>query len=155
MLRIDISSLHSSSAVEVPSYFIGWYIMDKWGRRWILFGTMMIGGLSCISCIFVPVGESFYLSGDIDINLDNKTLIPGGPSASLWSGNSTLPSPSQSSTSMPGSWCRQWCDLRLGCSVRLMIVDNDCWYSGDGSFFICCWYWSADISLHQQLGEPL
>ena len=83
MLRIDISSLHSSSAVEVPSYFIGWYIMDKWGRRWILFGTMMIGGLSCISCIFVPVGESFYLSRDIDINLDNKMLIPGGPSASL------------------------------------------------------------------------
>ena len=44
-----------SSAVEVPSYFIGWYFMDKWGRRWILFSTMMIGGLSCISCMFVPV----------------------------------------------------------------------------------------------------
>eukprot|EP00090_Calanus_glacialis_P012639 TRINITY_DN21241_c0_g1_i1.p1 TRINITY_DN21241_c0_g1~~TRINITY_DN21241_c0_g1_i1.p1 ORF type:complete len:616 (-),score=86.58 TRINITY_DN21241_c0_g1_i1:500-2347(-) len=44
-----------SSAVEVPSYFLGWYVMDKWGRRWILFETMMIGGLSCISCIFVPI----------------------------------------------------------------------------------------------------
>lgn len=44
-----------SSAVEVPSYFIGWYFMDKWGRRWILFSTMMIGGLSCISCMFVPL----------------------------------------------------------------------------------------------------
>ena len=31
--------------------------MDKWGRRWILFETMMIGGLSCISCIFVPAGK--------------------------------------------------------------------------------------------------
>lgn len=41
--------------MEIPSYFIGWYFMDKWGRRWILFSTMMIGGLSCISCIFVPV----------------------------------------------------------------------------------------------------
>ena len=63
---------YCSSAVEIPSYFIGWYIMDKWGRRWILFGTMMIGGLSCISCMFVPLGEiklysvkplmSFYFS---------------------------------------------------------------------------------------------
>jgi len=44
-----------SSAVEVPSYFFGWYYMDKWGRRWILFVTMMLGGLSCISCMFVPV----------------------------------------------------------------------------------------------------
>jgi len=44
-----------SSAVEVPSYFIGWYYMDKCGRRWILFATMMIGGVSCISCMFVPV----------------------------------------------------------------------------------------------------
>ena len=22
-----------SSAVEIPSYFMGWYVMDKWGRR--------------------------------------------------------------------------------------------------------------------------
>ncbi|XP_023337932.1 organic cation transporter protein isoform X1 [Eurytemora carolleeae] len=44
-----------SSAVEVPSYFLGWYFMDKWGRRWVLFETMMLGGLSCISCIFVPI----------------------------------------------------------------------------------------------------
>jgi len=49
-----------SSAVEVPSYFLGWWVMDKWGRRWILFETMMIGGLSCISCIFVPAGASAW-----------------------------------------------------------------------------------------------
>jgi hypothetical protein len=48
--------LNCSSAVEVPSYFLSWYVMDKWGRRWVLFETMMIGGLSCISCIFVPPG---------------------------------------------------------------------------------------------------
>lgn len=45
-----------SSAVEIPSYFVGWYIMDKWGRRWILFATMMTGGISCICCMFVPLG---------------------------------------------------------------------------------------------------
>ena len=28
---------------QVPSYFLGWWVMDKWGRRWILFETMMIG----------------------------------------------------------------------------------------------------------------
>jgi len=43
-----------SSAVEVPSYFLSWFVMDKLGRRWVLFETMMIGGLSCVSCIFVP-----------------------------------------------------------------------------------------------------
>ena len=53
-----------SSAVEVPSYFFGWYYMDKWGRRWILFVTMMLGGLSCISCMFVPVGKKLVLTSD-------------------------------------------------------------------------------------------
>ena len=48
-----------SSAVEIPSYFVGWYIMDKWGRRWILFSTMMTGGISCICCMFVPLGMNY------------------------------------------------------------------------------------------------
>jgi len=55
--NLDVSAhlgFFISSAVEIPSYFLGWYAMDKWGRRWVLFETMMIGGLSCISCIFVP-----------------------------------------------------------------------------------------------------
>ena len=43
-----------SAVVEVPSYFIGWYLMDRIGRRWLLLGTMVLGGLSCISCSFVP-----------------------------------------------------------------------------------------------------
>ena len=46
-----------SAAVEVPSYFMGWYAMDKWGRRWILFATMVTGGISGICCILVPIGE--------------------------------------------------------------------------------------------------
>ena len=46
-----------SAAVEVPSYFMGWYAMDKWGRRWILFFTMVTGGISGICCILVPIGE--------------------------------------------------------------------------------------------------
>ncbi len=46
-----------SSAVEIPSYFMGWYAMDKWGRRWVLFSTMTTGGIAGICCIFVPLGE--------------------------------------------------------------------------------------------------
>ena len=45
-----------SAAVEVPSYFMGWYAMDKWGRRRILFFTMVTGGISGICCILVPIG---------------------------------------------------------------------------------------------------
>ena len=33
------------------------YAMDKWGRRWILFSTMVTGGMAGISCIFVPTGK--------------------------------------------------------------------------------------------------
>ena len=33
----------SHLSFQVPSYFLGWWVMDKWGRRWILFETMMIG----------------------------------------------------------------------------------------------------------------
>lgn len=46
-----------SSVVEIPSYFVCWYAMDKWGRRWILFFTMTTGGIAGICCLFVPVGE--------------------------------------------------------------------------------------------------
>ena len=53
-----------SSVVEIPSYFLGWFLMDRWGRRWILFATMMTGGVSCICCMFVPLGKSpfFYVN---------------------------------------------------------------------------------------------
>ena len=76
--------LFSSSAVEVPSYFIGWYIMDKWGRRWILFGTMMIGGLSCISCMFVPVGES---PSCLNKHFSISSLGRGWPLVDCWPGH--------------------------------------------------------------------
>ena len=52
-----------SSAVEIPSYFVGWFAMDKWGRRWVLFTTMTSGGVAGICCMFVPMGErvcAFY-----------------------------------------------------------------------------------------------
>lgn len=42
--------------MEIPSYFITWYAMDRLGRRWVLCVTMMLGGLACVSCMFVPEG---------------------------------------------------------------------------------------------------
>lgn len=39
------------------------------------------------------------------------------------------------------------------CLTTTHHLNNDLKYSGDGSFFICCWYRVADISLHQQSGE--
>lgn len=50
-----------SSAVEIPSYFVGWYVMDKWGRRWILFATMTTGGIAGICCLFVPLDASPWI----------------------------------------------------------------------------------------------
>ncbi|GLG94196.1 Carcinine transporter [Gryllus bimaculatus] len=41
-------------AVEIPSYIITWYAMDRWGRRWVLCLTMLLGGIACVSCMFVP-----------------------------------------------------------------------------------------------------
>lgn len=42
--------------VEIPSYVVTWYAMDRLGRRWVLCLTMLLGGLACVSCVFVPEG---------------------------------------------------------------------------------------------------
>jgi len=54
--------------VEIPSYFITWYAMDRLGRRWVLCVTMMLGGLACVSCMFVPEGTT----SSIQISLINR-----------------------------------------------------------------------------------
>ena len=43
--------------MEIPSYVITWYAMDRLGRRWVLCLTMLLGGLACVSCMFVPEGK--------------------------------------------------------------------------------------------------
>lgn len=40
--------------VEIPSYIITWWAMDRFGRRSVLCITMLLGGLACVSCMFVP-----------------------------------------------------------------------------------------------------
>ncbi|XP_037004271.2 solute carrier family 22 member 13 isoform X1 [Artibeus jamaicensis] len=41
-------------AVEVPARYFGAFIMQKFGRRWSQLGTLVMGGLICITIIFIP-----------------------------------------------------------------------------------------------------
>lgn len=50
----DYLAFFIGGIVEIPSYFITWYAMDRLGRRWVLCATMLLGGLACVSCMFVP-----------------------------------------------------------------------------------------------------
>ncbi|KAK7872852.1 hypothetical protein R5R35_006723 [Gryllus longicercus] len=50
----DYLAFFIGGAVEIPSYIITWYAMDRWGRRWVLCLTMLLGGIACVSCMFVP-----------------------------------------------------------------------------------------------------
>ncbi|KAF2364329.1 Major facilitator sugar transporter-like [Trinorchestia longiramus] len=56
-----------SCLVEVPSYFVCWVVMDRWGRRWILGVGMILGGLCSVVTVLTPpestvVAQSFYLA---------------------------------------------------------------------------------------------
>ncbi|XP_003395159.1 organic cation transporter 1 isoform X4 [Bombus terrestris] len=50
----DYLAFFIGGLVEIPSYVITWYAMDRLGRRWVLCLTMLLGGLACVSCMFVP-----------------------------------------------------------------------------------------------------
>ncbi|KAH8306182.1 hypothetical protein KR018_003604, partial [Drosophila ironensis] len=43
-----------SGAVEIPGYVLLLFTLNRWGRRSILCGTMLIAGLSLLATIFVP-----------------------------------------------------------------------------------------------------
>lgn len=43
-------------AVEVPARYSSIFMMQWFGRRWSQMGTLVLGGLMCISIIFVPAG---------------------------------------------------------------------------------------------------
>lgn len=44
-------------AVEVPARYSSIFMMQWFGRRWSQMGTLVLGGLMCISTIFVPAGN--------------------------------------------------------------------------------------------------
>ncbi|KAH8332812.1 hypothetical protein KR074_011293 [Drosophila pseudoananassae] len=43
-----------SGAVEIPGYMLLLFTLNRWGRRSILCGTMLIAGVSLLATIFVP-----------------------------------------------------------------------------------------------------
>lgn len=47
-------SFFLSAAVEIPSYLFCWVLMDRWGRRWPLCLSMILGGLSCVITVLIP-----------------------------------------------------------------------------------------------------
>ncbi|CAB3244964.1 unnamed protein product [Arctia plantaginis] len=50
----DYLAFFIGGAVEIPSYFLAWRCMERYGRRWVLCSFTCIGGIACISCILVP-----------------------------------------------------------------------------------------------------
>lgn len=43
-------------AVEVPARLFCIFMMEWFGRKWSQLGTLVLGGLMCITIIFVPAG---------------------------------------------------------------------------------------------------
>ncbi|PSN42448.1 hypothetical protein C0J52_15942 [Blattella germanica] len=88
----DYLAFFIGGAVEIPSYIITWYTMDRWGRRWVLCLTMLLGGMACVSCMFVPEDEEIIesvtaqqndseLDDDMDIAEDEVPQLKPTPSA--------------------------------------------------------------------------
>lgn len=46
-----------AGAVELPTYLFLWPALEKWGRRWTLCVSMVIGGFACLATFLVRNGE--------------------------------------------------------------------------------------------------
>ncbi|XP_038218570.1 beta-alanine transporter-like [Zerene cesonia] len=49
----DYLAFFIGGAVELPSYFIAWRCIERYGRRWVFFSFMTIGGFACLCCALV------------------------------------------------------------------------------------------------------
>jgi len=52
----DTLAFFINAIVEAPAYVLTWWAMGRWGRRWPVCLTMLLGGLACCACMFVPEG---------------------------------------------------------------------------------------------------
>lgn len=55
-----------AGAVELPTYLFLWPAMEKWGRRWSLCVSMVVGGSACLATFLVQNGTD---------NFKNKSKI--------------------------------------------------------------------------------
>lgn len=52
----------SVALIEVPGYITTYLILDRFGRRISLCGSLLLSGIACLTFIFLPEGNSTYLS---------------------------------------------------------------------------------------------
>uniref|UniRef100_A0A1I8NXI5 Major facilitator superfamily (MFS) profile domain-containing protein n=1 Tax=Stomoxys calcitrans TaxID=35570 RepID=A0A1I8NXI5_STOCA len=65
--------------VEIPGFLLPLVIMDRYGRRYSMFGTMLISGLCCLATIFLPheaaLGQLIlFLIGKLSITCSFQVL---------------------------------------------------------------------------------
>jgi len=53
------------SLTELPSLCVGAYLVDRLGRRWTLAGGMILSGLSCGACMFLPEGTPSIIAAQM------------------------------------------------------------------------------------------
>lgn len=51
-----------ASATELPADTVLTMVLDKWGRRWLACGSMVMGGVFSLLATAVPTGECLYIT---------------------------------------------------------------------------------------------
>ncbi|XP_070494195.1 carcinine transporter [Chironomus tepperi] len=67
-------SFFLSSLVELPSYALCWFVMDRYGRRWPMCLLMILGGISCVITVLLPEDAEM---GTLILYLISKSMICG------------------------------------------------------------------------------
>ena len=71
-IGLDIFTTFTMGAsTEFPAVILIMYTLDVWGRKWTLFGTIMISGIASFAACCVPVGiyfATFAIIGRLFIN---------------------------------------------------------------------------------------
>lgn len=67
-------SFFLSSLVELPSYALCWFVMDRFGRRWPMCLLMILGGISCVITVLLPEDSE---TGTLVLYLISKSMICG------------------------------------------------------------------------------
>lgn len=61
-----------AAATELPADTLLTLVLDRWGRRWLAFGTMVMSGLFSLSAVLVPVGlmsATLAILGRFSVNI--------------------------------------------------------------------------------------